>query len=151
MPCLSSLGYKCSNPVKKLNLRTLFDSVSMSLIANGQRSSDTQGEEGWKEGSKGLYLQQSTCEKDGSTPREKRGCIIVNIENANGIKPFVLYNIKTTEEVRAELFDRFPYMNSNKILVQCFPSRMGTLGRKSLEGEIPAIEEIWVTLYLRKH
>ncbi len=123
----------------------------MSSATNGQPTTDTSREEGWQEGSKGLYLQQSSGATDGSTRGEEGRSLIINIENAREAKVFVAYGIQTAEEVRTEIFARYPAMKDPKLLLQVYSSRQGSKGRQVLEGLLPPLEEVWVTLYLRKH
>jgi hypothetical protein len=123
----------------------------MNRQANGQRSQDTQGEQGWQEGSKGLYLQQPSGATDGSTHGEKGRSLIINIENARDAKAFVAHNIKTTEEVRTEIFARYPALNDQKLALHFFSGRQGMKERMALEGILPSLDEVWVTIYLRKH
>jgi hypothetical protein len=123
----------------------------MSKATNGQRSQDAQGEQGWQEGSKGLYLQQPSSATDGSTHGEEGRSLIINIENARDAKAFVAHNIKTTEEVRAEIFARYPALNDQKLALHFFSGRQGMKERVALEGKLESLEEIWVTIYLRKH
>jgi hypothetical protein len=125
--------------------------LPMNGEANGQRSQDTQGEQGWQEGSKGLYLQQPSGATDGSTHGEEGRSLIINIENARDAKAFVAHNLKTTEEVRTEIFARYPALNDEKLTLQIFAGRQGSKRREPLEGLLPALEEVWVTIYLRKH
>ena len=124
---------------------------SMNREANGQRSQDTQGEQRWQEGSKGLYLQQPSGATDGSTDREEGRSLIINIENARDTKAFVAHNIKTTEEVRTEIFARYPALNDEKLALQVFSARQGMKERAVIESILPTLDEVWVTIYLRKH
>lgn len=125
----------------------------MLLMDNthGERSQDTQREQGWQEGSKGLYLQQSSGATNGSNCEQEGRSIIVNIENTRDAKLFVVHNIKTTEEVKAEIFCRYPSLQNEKIGLGIFSGRQGTRGRIPIEGNIQSFEEVWVSVYLRKH
>jgi hypothetical protein len=123
----------------------------MNTAANGERSEDTSRAEGWQEGSKGLCLQQSPSAAAGSHDREEGRQLIIHIENARDAKVFTLSGIQTAEEVREKIFALYPAMNHEKLELQCFSSRLGTKGRQPLFGPLPDIEEVWVTLYLRKH
>lgn len=123
----------------------------MNAATNGQPTTDTSREEGGQEGSKGLCLQQSPSAAARSHDREEGRQLIIHIENARDAKVFTLSGIQTAEEVREEIFRVYPAMKHEKIELQCFSSRMGSKERSPLFGTLPDIEEVWVTLYLRKH
>ena len=123
----------------------------MNTAPNGQSTADASREEGWQEGSKGLCLQQSACTEYGIQGRTEGRQLIISIENARDAKVFVAHNIQTTAEVRTEIFARYPEMNHEKLEFRFFTARMGSTERKQIQGPLPNIEEIWVTLYLRKH
>lgn len=123
----------------------------MKTATNGQPTADTQREERGQEGSKGLNLQQSPCAADGGPPGEAGNQVIVHLENTLGPKSLSLRNIKTTAEVKAEIFCRFPSLNSEKLELECFSLPQGSEGRKRIEQMKPDIQELWVTVYLRKH
>ncbi len=126
--------------------------MSMITANNGQRSEDAQREEGWQEGSKGLYLQQSPCATTGSYCREEGGAsLIIHIENTGSPKIFVIHNIKTTEEVKTEIFLRYPHLQNEKLELRCYSNQLGMTGRRYLEGSLPVLQDLWVTVYLRKH
>jgi hypothetical protein len=119
----------------------------MNTGTNGQSTTDTSREEGRQEGSKGLCLQQSSCKTIESEGHQ----LIIHIENARDKKIFIAHNIQTTEEVREKIFLRYPEMNHEKLEFRFFTARMGSTDRKQIQGPLPSIEELWVTLYLRKH
>ena len=125
--------------------------LSMNTATNGQRSENTSREEGGQEGSKGLCLQQSPSAAAGSHDREEGRQLIIHIENARDTKVFTLSGIKTAEEVREQIFVRYPMIQNEKLDLQCFSCRMGSKGRQPLFGKLPDINEVWVTIYLRKH
>lgn len=125
----------------------------MSTATNGQPTADTQREERWQEGSKGLCLQQSPCATHGSPTRETGNHILIHIENAVGPKSLSLQrnNIKTPAEIRAEIFCRYPSLKSEKLELECFSLPQGSIERKRVDHLDAQIQELWVTVYLRKH
>lgn len=115
---------------------------------NGQRTEDTQGEQGWEEGPQGFHLQQSPSATDGGNEGEK-GWKVIHLENASQGRIFRI-QADTPAEVMAGIFREVPSLFTPKLTIELFSQAQGTNGRVPLLT-VSNLSEIWATVYLRKH
>lgn len=124
-----------------------------AIQQNGRHAYDTQGKEGGKEtcGERSLFYQ--ACAADGNLEREAcRRSRIIYVENSDrSIKPFVLRDIATTQEVIQDVATLLE-INTYVLGFRISPTREGTWHRQYLDGVIPRhMEDLYVSFYLRKH
>lgn len=122
----------------------------MNRATNGQPATDTSREEGWKEGSQGHHLQQSSSTTDGSSQGEK-GRLLLHIENARDNRSLFVTNARTTEEVRETLFREIPSLDSGKFVIYFYSASKEKRDRAPIEGRLSGISELYATVYLFKH
>lgn len=144
----------CESILEKLNEHPMFCEahLCMSSEKNGYATDDTPRDEGWQAEEGQECLQREARAAAGGTLGETRNRI-VSIENsAKEIKPFIVHNVKTVEEVIRKIYDRFPGMESDALYLRVCDSRMGTLRRRSLKGDLPEDAfHLYVSLHLKKH
>ena len=112
---------------------------------------DASRNEGGEEegGENSVFYKESSS--DGSTGGKTRSRIIYFENSAKEIKPFVVNNVQTTNELIQEILFRIP-INTDVIGLRMSPSRTGTINRLYLDGIIPdTVEDIYICLYLKKH
>lgn len=120
------------------------------MRVNGQRTQDTQGAEGWKEGSQGLHLQQSPSATDGNACGKERRTLTVYIENASQSRTLHL-QAETAAEVMVGLFREVPSLNDPKLSLQLFTCPKGSEDRRPLVNSLEGLSQVWATVYLFKH
>lgn len=110
---------------------------------NGQRPQDTKGEQGWKEGSEGLHLQQSPSATDGGSCGEK-GWKLIHLENVSQRRTLHL-QADTPAEVIACIFCEIPSLLTPKLTFGFFTKPLGEPERVPLQS-LSQHSEIWVTV-----
>ena len=119
-------------------------------MSNGLRTQDTPGTQGWQEASP-QSLQQQTREDAGGAPVKKDRYIY--IENASStIKPFLVHDVGTVDEVVEKICDWIPSLCSSAIQMRISNTRMGTMHRNYFQDSLPQDAFfLYVTLSLKKH
>jgi hypothetical protein len=119
---------------------------------NGLQYQDETGEEGFEgqgkqEGDLFLEARERARGYHGESPRDR----IVYLENLSGVyRPFVIRDVSHTDQIYADLLERFSMKNTENLAVKISPQRHGSSNRVFLDGVIPTnIEVIYITFYIR--
>jgi hypothetical protein len=119
---------------------------------NGTQYQDTRGKEGFKgqgqpQGDLFLEARERARGYHGEAPRDR----IVYLENLSGVyRPFVIRDVSHTDQIYADLLERFSMKNTENLAVKISPQRHGSSNRVFLDGVIPTnIEVIYITFYIR--
>jgi hypothetical protein len=119
---------------------------------DGPQYQDETGEEGFEgqgkqEGDLFLEARERARGYHGESPRDR----IVYLENLSGVyRPFVIRDVSHTDEIYADLLERFSMKNTENLAVKISPQRHGSSNRVFLDGVIPTnIEVIYITFYIR--
>ena len=124
----------------------------MNSENNGCTTDDTSRDKGWKAEEGQGNLQHEACAPASGSDAEARDRLIIIENSAKEIKPFIIQEVKTTDEVTQEIYDRFPRMKSDALYLRIWNGRMGMIGRKPLEGDLPPdLFDLYVSLHLKKH
>jgi hypothetical protein len=135
-----------------LKHKTYFYLVLTYMNYNGPRYQDTTGKEGLKgqgkqQGDLFLEARERARGYHGEAPRDR----IVYLENLSGVyRPFVIRDVSHTDQIYADLLERFSMKNTENLAVKISPQRHGSSNRVFLDGVIPTnIEVIYITFYIR--
>lgn len=135
-----------------MNYKTYFYLVLTYMNYNGPRREDATGEEGLKgqgkqEGDLFLEARERARGYDGETARDR----IVYLENLSGVyRPFVIRGVSHTDQIYADLLQRYSMKNTENLAVKISPQRHGSSNRLFLDGVIPYnVEVIYITFYIR--
>lgn len=119
---------------------------------DGAQYQDETGEEGFEgqgkqEGDLFLEARERARGYHGESPRDR----IVYLENLSGVyHPFVIRDVSHTDQIYADLLERFTMKNTENLAVKISPQRHGSSNRVFLDGVIPNnIEVIYITFYIR--
>jgi len=119
---------------------------------DGPQYQDETGEEGFEgqgkqEGDLFLEARERARGYHGESPRDR----IVYLENLSGVyRPFVIRDVSHTDQIYADLLERFTMKNTENLAVKISPQRHGSCNRVFLDGVIPNnIEVIYITFYMR--
>ncbi len=120
-------------------------------MRNGRYTTNTERKEREQERAQGVCLQQSPSATAGSDDRKERNqAFLVRIENSTEDRSF-FFQAETTEEVRQEIFRLVPSLWSEKLTLHFFTEPKGTKNRVPIQGDLPPLEILYVTVYLLKH
>jgi hypothetical protein len=121
-----------------------------SVPLHGYRSQDTAGSEGWQ-GQVEDSLQQQTCQDAGVPPIKKDRYIYIE-NSSTKVNPFLVRSVATVPELIQKICDYIPLSCDSAIGMRISDTRMGTIGRKIYEGDLPSEAFfLYVNLYLKKH
>lgn len=125
----------------------------MNSEQNGCATYDTQGDEGWKAEEAGQgNLQLEACSSAGGSAERAKDRLVIIENSAKEIKPFIVQQVRSVEELTRTIYDMFPGMESDALYLRIWNGRMGMLGRKPLEGDLPSdLFDVYVSLHLKKH
>ena len=119
---------------------------------NGPQYQDATGKEGLKgqgpqQGDLFLEARARARSRHGETARDR----IVYLENLSGVyRPFVIRDVSHTDQIYADLLERYRMKNTENLAVKISPQRHGSSNRIFLDGVIPNnIEVIYITFYIR--
>ncbi len=77
---------------------------------------------------------------------------IIYVENSSNItEPFVIQEVGTAEELRNKICEKHPGICIDMIGMRISHSRLGVVGRKFYEEDLPSDQILYVYLYLKKH
>lgn len=121
----------------------------MNKQYNGYYAPNSSGEEGRKEEIQQRRLQRQESSAGGSTFAKERLIYLENTSSKEG--PFIIVCF-TTDHIVEYLQSVIPSLQTEKIGFRIYNKRLGAIGRQLLEGVLDEnLEELWVSLYLRKH
>jgi hypothetical protein len=121
----------------------------MNQQDNGCYTANSSREEGWKEEERQMRLQRQEGTSGGSTFGKER---IIHLENTASKEGPFLIHCSTTDHIIQYLQSVLPNVKTEKIGFRIYTKRMGAIGRQIVEGMLDeTVEELWVSLYLRKH
>lgn len=126
--------------------------MNFLIDSNGPGSQDTTGNQRWQKEEREKCLQFQTCEKDGGSDRKERQYII-HIENASDMRSaFIVRQVTTAKELFQLIWDKYPKLRHESILMRVSDARTGSLDRVYYEKELPEHTEcLYIHLSLRKH
>lgn len=121
----------------------------MIAVPNGYTTQDTSRNEG-KQEEKQECLQ---CEARPFSRSPKRKDRYIYIENSTvKVKPFLIKEVATVEELLEELFLVIPQLNNPVLGLHITNARAGAIHREFFEDELPEDAFfLYITLYLKKH
>ena len=120
-------------------------------MKNGRYTTNTQRKERNQERAQGFCLQQSPSATTGSDDRKERNqALLIRVENSAEDRDLFLH-VKTTEEVRQEIFRVIPSLFCEKLMIQFFTEPKGTKNRIPIEGVLPSLQILYATVCLLKH
>ena len=132
--------------------KTYFYLVLTYMSYNGRQYQDTTGKEGFKgqgqpQGDLFLEARERARGYHGEAPRDR----IVYLENLSGVyRPFVIRDVSHTDQIYADLLERFTMKNTENLAVKISPQRYGSSNRVFLDGVIShSFEVIYITFYIR--
>jgi hypothetical protein len=123
----------------------------MNIEANGERSTNTQREEGRKEEFKGFCLHKSSSATDRNHDTEKGDTITIYIENSSKPTIFTVHKEETKTSIKNKIYSAYPSLFSNNIGIEFFSAPIGSANRKLIEGPTVHQKNLWATIYLTKH
>lgn len=123
----------------------------MNIEANGERSANTQREEGREEEFKGFCLHKSSSATDRNHDREKGDTITIYIENTSKPTIFTVHKEKTKTSIKNQIYAAYPSLFPNNIGIEFFSGPIGSANRKLIEGPTVHQNILWATFYLTKH
>jgi hypothetical protein len=123
----------------------------MNTEANGERSANTQREEGRKEEFKGFYLHKSSSATDRSYDRGKGDTIIIHIENTSKPTSVTVHKEETKTSIKNKIYTAYPSLFSSSMGIEFFSAPIGSANRKVIEDPILDQNILWATIYLTKH
>ena len=126
--------------------------MSSLIHSNGPTTEDTTGDQGWEEAQRENRLQLQACEAERGATRQKRE-YIVYIENASNIRgAFIVKQVSTVNELFQGIYERYPKLSHEAIVMRVSDSRTGSMHRIFYEQELPQHTDcLYVQLSLRKH
>lgn len=119
---------------------------------NGRSPENTPGAEGQQEEQGQDNLQLQARAPDGGAARETRNYIIYIENSSKYVRPFIVNEVSTAEELFQKVCDYTSCPSDESIGLRVSDTRMGAMNRVFYENRLPLqTDTLYVSLYLKRH